>query len=222
MRWLPMSEVVRIVLVDDHPLFREGVATTLSAEPDFEVVGQGESAEEAIRLAQDLLPDLIVLDISMAGNGTSAVRAIAAACPVVRSVMLTVSEDEHDVMAALKEGARGYVLKGVTAHELVSILRTVHRGETYVTPTLAAGLLREWQKPSPTPDPLEDLTARERQILEQVAEGLSNKEVAARLHLSEKTVKHYMTNILQKLQVRNRVEAALLAQKAAARGDETA
>lgn len=212
-----MTDNIRVVLVDDHPLLREGVASTLDAEPDFEVVGQGSNADEALSLARDLMPDLIMLDVSMGGGGINAARAIAAACPIVKIVMLTVSEDEEDVLAALKVGARGYVLKGVSGPELVRIVRAVNNGEPYVTPSLAASLLGELHEQTrgkdAAPDPLSELTDRERQILEQVATGRSNKEIAERLHLSEKTVKHYMTNILQKLQVRNRVEAALLAQK---------
>jgi DNA-binding NarL/FixJ family response regulator len=217
-----MSDKIRVVIVDDHPLFRDGVAHTLQTEPDVEVVGQGAAADDALHLVQELLPDIVLLDITMPGGGLNAVRAIAAACPVTKIIMLTVSEAEDDVMAAFKAGARAYILKGVSARELVSILRTVYTGEVYVTPTLAAGLLLEMTGGSPAPrspdSPLDELTERERQILELVASGCSNKEIGQRLHLAEKTVKHYMTNILQKLHVRNRVEAALLAQKAGVGG----
>ena len=215
-----MTDAIRVLLVDDHPLFREGVANTLSADPGFEVVGEGACADDALRLANDLLPDIALLDVSMPGGGIAAACAISSSCPVVRIVMLTVSEEEEDVLAALKGGARGYVLKGITASELTRVLRTIHEGEAYVTPTLAASLLTDFRKPPPAAvpasrNPIDDLTERESQILEQVATGRSNKEIARRLNLSEKTVKHYMTNVLQKLQVRNRVEAALLAQKPA-------
>lgn len=211
-----MPDKIRVVLIDDHPMLREGVANTLTAEADFEVVGQGANADDGLRLASELLPDVILLDISMEGGGINAARSIATACPVVTIVMLTISEDEESVLAALKAGARGYVLKGVSGPDLVRILRAVHSGEPYVSPTLAASLLVEWrgdaQTASQLQDPLADLTPRERQILEQVAMGRSNKEVADALYLAEKTIKHYMTNILQKLHVRNRVEAALLVQ----------
>ncbi len=202
------------VTVDDHPLFREGVAHTLRAQPDIEVVGEGESADEAIQIASDAMPDILLLDISMPGGGLEAVREIALAYPVVKIVMLTVSEAEDDVTAALRAGARAFVLKGVPARELVRILRAVAAGEVYVTPSLAASLLFEMtsQKPgADVPGPLEGLTEREREILELVAAGKSNKEVGAHLYISEKTVKHHITNILQKLQVRNRVEAAIIA-----------
>ncbi len=206
------------MIVDDHPLFREGVAHSLGAEPDIEIIGQGASADDAVSLARDLLPDIILLDIVMPGGGLHAVQRIAESCPATKIVMLTVSEEEEDVLLALKAGARAYALKGVSARELAGIVRAVCAGEVYVTPGLAASLLVEMTRPAPgsrpQASPLDELTDRERQILEQVAAGCSNKEIGQRLYLSEKTVKHYMTNILQKLQVRNRVEAALLAQRA--------
>lgn len=214
-----MSDRIQIVIVDDHPLFRDGVIKTLEAEPDLEIVGQGTTAAEAIELASELLPDIILLDITIPGGGLVAAQTIAAAVPVTRIVMLTASGAEEDVMTALKAGARGYILKGVSGDELCKIVRDVHAGEAYVTPTLAASLLSEMKGSlpgqRPVSSPLDDLTDRERQILEGVAAGMSNKEIAQQLFLSEKTIKHYMTNILQKLQVRNRVEAALLASSVA-------
>jgi two-component system, NarL family, nitrate/nitrite response regulator NarL len=209
-----MSDSIQIVIVDDHPLFRDGVAFTLQSQPDFEIVGQGTAAAEAVELSSQLLPDLLLLDINIPGGGLSVVQTIAAACPVTKIVMLTASEAEEDVLAALKAGARGYIVKGVSARELVSSLRAICAGEAYVTPTLAASLLSELSD-SPADlrsnDPLAALTSREQQILEGVAGGLSNKEIGQKLALTEKTVKHYVTNVLQKLHVRNRVEAALLA-----------
>lgn len=213
-----MADPLQVAIVDDHPLFREGVAATLAVQPDVEVVGEGASADEAVRLAGNLLPDVMLLDVSMPGGGLEAARRIAAAFPVVKVVMLTVSEDEADVTAALRAGARAYVLKGVAARELVAILRSVAAGEVYVTPSLAAGLLHDLDRNRAAGgDPLGELTEREHQILQRVAAGDSNKEIAALFGLSEKTVKHHMTNILQKLQVRNRVEAAILAHDASLR-----
>jgi two-component system, NarL family, nitrate/nitrite response regulator NarL len=213
-----MSDNLRIVVVDDHPMFREGVVHSLESQPDMEVVGQGASAEEGIRLVQQLLPDVALLDISIPGGGVEAARAISTSCPVVKIVMLTASENEDHVVSALEAGARAYVLKGVSTREMTSVVRSVHAGEVYVTPALAAHLLATRTvaaaKPKLPVDPMNQLTEREQQILELVASGHSNKEIGRRLFLTEKTVKHYMTNILQKLQVRNRVEAALLAQKA--------
>jgi DNA-binding NarL/FixJ family response regulator len=175
-------------------------------------VGQAENAEEAVRIIREELPDLALLDITMPGGGIEAARKIAAVCPATRIVMLTVSEDEDDLLEAMKAGASGYVLKGVSARELAAVLRSVSAGEVYVAPSLAFGLLREMSRPRPS-DPLAELSSRERQVLELVAGGLSNQEIGLELGLAEKTIKHYMTNILTKLQVRSRVEAALLAAK---------
>jgi DNA-binding NarL/FixJ family response regulator len=209
-----MTEQLQIAIIDDHPLFRSGVADALRRHGGFDIVAEGGSADEAIAIAGLKLPDVILLDVSMPGGGLRAVREIARSFPVVNVVMLTVSEAEDDVTDALRAGARGYILKGVAARELISILRAVAAGDVYVTPSLAATLLFELTGASSGKTAgslLDDLTDRERQILEKVAAGDSNKEIAAALQLSEKTVKHHMTNILQKLQVRNRVEAALMA-----------
>lgn len=212
-----MTEKIQIVVIDDHPLFRDGVVNTLQTEEDLEVVAEGTSAADAIRLAAEHLPDLLLLDINIPGGGLSAVPTIASANPATKIVMLTASEEEDDVVSALKAGARGYIVKGVSARELKTILRAVQNGEAYVSPTLAASLLSDFKATAGTKKsgPLQDLTQRECEILERVAIGKSNKEIAAELFLSEKTVKHHMTNILQKLHVRNRVEAALLAQNQA-------
>jgi DNA-binding NarL/FixJ family response regulator len=204
------NEPIRVVVADDHPLFREGVVTSLRSNPDIEVVGQAEDAAGALRVVREELPDLVLLDVTMPGGGVSTAAQIASTCPATRIVMLTVSEDEDDLLSAMKAGASGYVLKGVSASDLARVVRAVSAGEVYVAPSLAFGLLREMSAPPPN-DPLAELSARERQVLELVASGLSNQEIGLKLGLAEKTIKHYMTNILTKLQVRSRVEAALLA-----------
>ncbi len=209
-----MSDSIRILIADDHPLFREGVAQSLASEPGFIVVGQAGSGEEAFTLVGDLLPDVLLLDVTMPGDGGIITAGkVAAAWPVVRIMMLTVSEDQDTLMAALKAGARGYVLKGVTARDLANAVRVVAGGDIYISPALAGGILFELTANKQEDDPLTTLTDRERDILNLVAEGLTNREIGDRLHLAEKTIKHYMTNVLQKLHVRSRVEAALLAQK---------
>lgn len=208
-----MSNPIRVVVVDDHPLFRDGVVHTLSSMQDIEIVGQGGTGEEAFSLAGELLPDILLLDINMPGmGGLQAAQQINARWPIIHIVMLTVSEDQDSLMAALKAGARGYVLKGVSARALANALYTVAEGDVYISPTLAGGILFEMTY-SETPDPFATLTNREKQILSLVAEGMTNREIGEKLFLAEKTIKHYMTNVLQKLQVRSRVEAALLAQK---------
>lgn len=206
-----MTEPIRILLADDHPLFREGVAASLAAAEDFSVVAQAGSGEEAIELARALRPDLVLLDVSMPGmGGIAAAARIAIDLPDARIMMLTMAETPESLMAALKAGAHGYVLKGVAANELRAIVRRVAAGEAYVTPTLAAEMLTEFSRPRPL-DTFETLTSRETEVLDLVSQGMTNSKIGERLHLAEKTVKHHMTAILEKLHVRSRTEAALLA-----------
>jgi DNA-binding NarL/FixJ family response regulator len=208
-----MSEPIRVLVVDDHPLFREGVVHSLGAQPGLAVVGESTSGEDALRLAQELLPDIVLLDISMPGwDGLVTAERIATACPATAIVMLTVSEDQDKLLAAFKAGARAYVLKGVGAQELARVVAAVAAGEAYVSPSLASEMLVALTRGS-APDPLQELTAREREILSLIGTGLTNRAIGLQLSLSEKTIKHYVTNILQKLQVRSRVEAALYASR---------
>lgn len=208
-----MSDTVRILVADDHPLFREGVVNTLSAEADFEVVSEADTGEAAVEMTVEHLPDIAILDLTMPGDGgIAATGRIAAQCPTTAVIVLTVSEDSDDLLQALKAGARGYVVKGVSGHGLVHAVRSVASGEVYVSPALASGILGEMTRGDPV-DPFDELTPREREVLELVADGLTNREIGERLYLAEKTVKHHMTSVLQKLHVRSRVEAALLAQR---------
>lgn len=204
----------RVVVADDHPLFREGVARTLAESTSFEVAGTAASGAEAVEQASSLAPDLVLLDLSMPQGGLWALERIARLEPAPVAVMLTVSEDSDAVFAALEGGARGYLLKGIGGTELVAILERLMAGESHVAPALAARMLTRLHKPQVAPpDPLATLTAREEEILRLVSAGLSNKEVARRLDLQERTIKHHMTQILQKLHLRNRTEAAILAQR---------
>jgi len=209
-----MTMSIRLVIVDDHQLFREGVAQVLAHEPDLSVIGQGATAEDAPTLARTLSPDLMLLDIDLPGGGMDVIGPVRAASPATRIAMLTASTDEEQVLDALKAGAQGYILKGVSARELVAIIRAIHRGERYVPPALAAAMLTGvGGQNTIAKAPPDALTEREQQILDLVAQGASNKEIGQQLHLTEKTVKYYMTNILQKLGVRNRVEAAMLSRQ---------
>jgi two-component system nitrate/nitrite response regulator NarL len=204
---------IRIAIIDDHPLFREGVTRSLSEIGGFEMVGEGATAQDAERIASTVRPDILLLDISMPGDGLASVINILASHPAQKIVMLTVSEANADVTKALNAGARGYVLKGVGSRALADILRNVAAGESYLSPMLSARLLSDVQSLQPAngiADRLRQLTERQTEILRLVAEGLSNKEVALRLELQEKTVKHHMTGVLSKLNVRNRTEAALM------------
>jgi DNA-binding NarL/FixJ family response regulator len=206
-----MSNTIRILLADDHPLFREGVAHSLSVEADFEIIAQAENGEKAVELANELHPDIVLLDVSMIGmGGIEAAGKIALNTPGVRIMMLTMSENRENLMAALKAGAHGYVLKGVSASELRAITRKVASGEAYVTPALAADMLTEFSQPHPL-DSFSELTQREVDILQHLSQGLTNRQIGERMFLAEKTVKHYMTSILQKLHVRSRTEAAVIA-----------
>lgn len=216
-----MTEPIRVVVADDHPLLREGVINSLQMSDDIRIVAEAADAQGAIQMVREYLPDVVLLDVTMPGGGIQAARSIAIACPATCIVMLTVSEDEGDLMAAMKAGARGYVLKGVSASDLTSIVRSVNNGEVYVAPALAFGLLREMGKPR-VPNPVSDLSAREHQVLELLAAGLSNQEIGLRLGLAEKTIKYYMTNVLTKLHVRSRVEAALIAAKLGIGSDQSA
>jgi DNA-binding NarL/FixJ family response regulator len=181
--------------------------------PDFQVVGELSSGEEALAMCLSLMPDVVLLDVSMPGwNGIVTAEKIALACPATAIVMLTAADDKDKLLAALKAGARGYVLKGVSAKELADVVRSACAGEVYVSPSIAAEMLVSLTR-GKAPDPLQELTDREREILELIGNGLTNREIGEKIFLSEKTIKHYVTNILQKLQVRSRVEAALLASR---------
>jgi DNA-binding NarL/FixJ family response regulator len=211
-----MTGSIRILVVDDHPLFLDGLVATLSADDELEIVGTAVDAGSAVRAASEHQPDLALLDVAMPGGGIEAARLIGPASPATRVVMLTSSENEDDLLAAMEAGAKGYILKGVAGRELRTILKSVHRGEVYVAPGLAYAMIKGLTRPR-VDDPLAELTTREREVLELVAAGMSNAEIGGRLGLAEKTVKHYMTAILGKLDVGSRVEAALLAYKAGLR-----
>lgn len=210
-----MEEETRVLVVDDHPLFRQGVIQTLREAKGLTVVAEADTAASALARAKEHLPDVVLLDLKLPDDsGLAVLAALQRECPYSKVIVLTVVEDDDALLQALREGARGYLLKGVSGRELIEVVRAVQQGESYVSPAMAARFLKELTRPHDDRSQRgDDLTEREHTILELVAQGLTNKEIANRLCLSEKTVKHYMTNILQKLQVRNRVEAALLAAK---------
>lgn len=202
---------IRVLVADDHPIFRDGLVRSLEETGEFRVVATAGSAEEAVELAKQKHPDIALLDLSMPGNGLSAVKAISSAKSAKFVAMLTVSEDDDNVADALRFGATAYILKGVSAGELRRVLKGVAEGEAFVSPALAAKVLTFMSGQAAEKSPLEDLTKREEDILRLVAKGQSNKEIALALELQEKTIKHYMTSIMSKLHARNRVEAALIA-----------
>jgi two-component system nitrate/nitrite response regulator NarL len=212
-----MKKRFRIAVVDDHPLIRGAIVSTLSCEQDFEVVSVGENASDALRICSDDSPDLMLLDIGMPGCGLHAARKIKASSPEVSVLFLTASEEHADVTAALEAGACGYILKSISGADLVSTIRCVATGATYITPALAAQLLTPVALPQTDAQTetsaIDQLTQLEKQILKEVGIGFTNKEVAERLGTSERTIKYYMTNILNKLGVRNRVEAIAASSK---------
>src|SRR5262245_9352674 len=218
-----MGDRLRVAIIDDHPLFRDGVAHALRSSRVLDVVGEGGTADDAIRIAKEELPDILLLDVSIPGGGIEAAQSIAQVTPGVKMIMLTVSENDDDVAQAFEVGAMGYMLKGTSGPELLKAMFAVSRGESYVTPGLSARLLTRAIRQGPArPPALPELTKRESQILTQVARGLTNKEIARYLALTEKTVKNNMTNIMQKLQARNRVEAAMMFRKQTSNGGDTA
>jgi DNA-binding NarL/FixJ family response regulator len=207
-----MKAATRIAVIDDHPLFREGVIRSLSEMEGFEIVAEGGSKDEALHIVEHIRPDVMLMDISMPGNGLQAVAGAVEAWPHIKIIMLTVSEANEDIAGALKLGARGYVLKGIGSRELADVVRTVASGEPYLAPSLSGRLLAGMAKQrenAAKQDLMAELTEREQEVLNLVASGLSNKRVALQLDLHEKTVKHHMTRILSKLKVTNRTEAAL-------------
>ena len=213
-----MSDRISVLVVDDHPLFRQGVVSALKGDPSFHVIGETDSGEQALQMARTLMPQVILLDISMAGwDGILTAEKVGMACPATAIVMLTVSDDKDRLLAAFKAGARAYVLKGVSAQELARVVRGAAAGEVYVSQSLAGEMLVSLTR-GRAPDPLQELTPREREILALIGNGCTNRVIGERVFLSEQTVKHYVTNILQKLQVRSRVEAALLVSRRDGRG----
>jgi DNA-binding NarL/FixJ family response regulator len=205
-----MTTAISLAVIDDHPLFREGVIRSLAEIDGFAIVGEGSTREDAIRISEDARPDVLLMDISMPGGGLNALPLILERVPGQKIVILTVSEASDDVTTALRSGAKGYVLKGVGSRALADILRTVASGESYVAPTLSARLISgDGNASLRKADLLRDLTGRESEVLQFVAAGLSNKQIGLKLDLHEKTVKHHMTQIFAKLGVANRTEAAM-------------
>lgn len=210
-----MENKIRVGIVDDHPLYRDGVVFALESEPDIEIVGQGETADDAFQIARDSAPDVLLLDMNMPGGGLNAVAKISLRCASTKTLMLTVVDDEDGVRTALRRGARGYLLKGATSSELVKAIRVVSKGQNYVSPNFAAQLFKGRDESGSSTQKVTkkfpELSSREEQILNLLVQGLSNRLIGNELGLTEKTVKGYVTAIMEKLNVRNRVEAAMLA-----------
>jgi DNA-binding NarL/FixJ family response regulator len=210
-------EPLRVLIADDHPLFRHGLVALLNASPDFEVVGEATTGEEAIELAASLQPDVILMDIQMPGtNGIEATRRILHTSPHIRVLIITMFEDDASVFTAMRAGARGYILKDTQKAEMLQAIRAVGRGEAIFSPAIATRLIDFFSAPRPAAPPLAfpELTAREREILGLIAQGLNNNEIASRLVLGQNTIRNYVSNIFSKLQVADRAQAIIRAREA--------
>lgn len=207
----------RVVIVDDHVLYRRGLDLVLSSEPDIKVVGEAASGQAAIAAVAEHEPDVVILDVRMPRmNGIEACEIIKARFPQTQIIMLTTSDDEQDLFDAVRAGANGYLLKDVPPEEVVAGVRTLRSGGSLVSPTMAASLMRQFaclarNEGDPAVAAGARLTDREREVLVHVARGMGNREIAKSLFISENTVKNHVRSILEKLQLHSRVEAAMYA-----------
>jgi len=212
-----VTRPIRVVLADDHRFFRDGVRLVLDAAPDIEVVGEAETGEEAIARTEAIKPDAIVMDVSMPGvNGIEATRRLLRSQPNLQVLVLTMHEDDDLVFAAMRAGARGYLLKNTSPDELLRAIRAVANGEAIFGPAIARRLVDYFARPlAVIPAPMfPDLTERERDVLDLIAKGQNNEAIAAQLVLSMKTVRNYVSSILSKLQVADRSQAIVRARDA--------
>ncbi|MBI4279262.1 MAG: response regulator transcription factor [Armatimonadetes bacterium] len=211
-------DVIKVLLVDDHDLFRRGLAGMLARQPDFDVVGEVGDGLEAVERAAETMPDVILMDVYMPRcDGIEATRRIKARMPYVKVVMLTVSEEEQKLFEAIKAGAQGYLLKKIAPRDLYAMVRAAAHGEAPISPVVAGTLIREFSRMAQdAADPCDAtlITPREQDVLGLVAQGASNKQIAAALHLSEHTVRNHLRNILEKLHLHNRAQAAAFAVRA--------
>lgn len=205
-----------LLIADDHALFREGLRGIVERWDDFQVIGEAENGQRALELAHELLPDIVLMDINMPGiDGLQATAQMAREVPAVKIVILTASEEEEDLFKAIKAGARGYVLKDMPSSQLRSMLHGVLQGEAPISGVMAAKMIEEFNHNASgaASDSIDSLTEREQQVLDLVAQGLTNQEIGLQLHLTENTIKKYLHNVMEKLHLNNRVEAALYAVK---------
>ncbi len=211
------GEPIRILISDDHTLFRQGLAALLRSVTGFEVSGEASSGEQAVMQAHALQPDVVLMDIQMPGvNGIEATRRIVTASPHIGVIVVTMFEDDDSLFAAMRAGARGYILKGAGQEEMLRAIRAVARGEALFGPGIAQRLMRFFNTPplAARPDLFPDLTDREREVLDLIAQGYNNGEIAQHLVISPKTVRNHVSNIFSKLQVVDRAQAIIRAREA--------
>ncbi|WP_414566784.1 MULTISPECIES: response regulator [unclassified Anabaena] len=209
--------MIKVLLVDDQNLIRQGLKALLELEPDLEIIGEAENGEQAVDLSNQLQPDVILMDIRMPIiDGVAATRAIQKSCPEIKILVLTTFDDDEYVTAALKNGAMGYLLKDTPSEELAVAIRAVHKGYTQLGPGIIKKLVNQFSPVTPTqlppvPPSLAELTPREKEVLQLIATGANNREIAQQLYISEGTVKNHVTNILNRLNLRDRTQAAIIA-----------
>jgi DNA-binding NarL/FixJ family response regulator len=207
---------IRLFLVDDHELIRRGLGACIEAEEDLELAGEAASAKEALARIPAVLPDLVVLDVRLPdGNGVEVCREIRSHHPDVKVLMLTSFSDETALLDSIVAGASGYVLKATPGRELIGTLRRVAAGQSLIDPAMTASLFQRLRKDRSGDDPSARLTGQERRVLDLIAQGCTNREIAEQLHLAERTVKNYVSSMLGKLGMRHRTQAALYASKLA-------
>lgn len=210
-----MADAIRVLIADDHALFRKAVRTVLDTEEDIDVVGEASDGEEAVAMATDQAPDVILMDIRMPKlAGIDAARQINEQLPTTKVVMFTVSDEEADLFDAIKAGASGYLLKEVDPSEVAEAVRQIHAGHSLLSPAVASKLVSEFAQIARKTDERAlrpRLTDRELQVLQLAADGLTNRQIGRKLHISENTVKNHMRNILEKLHLHSRMEAVLYA-----------
>ncbi len=210
-------ERIRILVADDHALFRDGLRALFGSVPDAEVVGEAATGEEAVERTLELQPDVVLMDIQMPGtNGIEATRRIVGQSPHVGVIVVTMFEDDDSVFSAMRAGARGYVLKGADQDEILKVIRAVAGGEAYFGMEIARRLMGFFSGPKPpaTAEAFPELTAREIEILDLIAKGRSNKEISRLLYISSKTVRNHISNVFAKLQVADRAQAIIRAREA--------
>ncbi|HSF26630.1 MAG TPA: response regulator transcription factor [Actinomycetes bacterium] len=211
------AEPIRVLIVDDHALFRRGLEMVLAQETDIEVIGEAADGSEALVMSRELAPDIVLMDVRMPRrSGIEACTAIKDAVPSAKIVMLTISDEEADLYEAIKAGASGYLLKEISIDEVADAIRAVHSGQSLISPAMASKLLTEFATMIKRSDeraqvPAPRLTDRELEVLKLVARGLNNRDIAKELFISENTVKNHVRNILEKLQLHSRMEAVVYA-----------